>query len=230
VIFICEGIKEGITKLFSFDPEMWGIIWVSVRVSTLATIGATLFALPIAFLLWLKTFPGKRIVILGIITLMSTPTILIGLLIYSLFSRHSLLGSFSLLYTPWAMILGQFCLAFPIICGLTLTNLKTIPQNVKETALTLGTNNFQLAVFMMKEEKEIFLSSVLTGFSRVFGEVGVSMMVGGNIRWYTRNITTAIAFETAKGEFGLGIGLGLVLLLIAFSLNLLVNSLLRPSQ
>jgi len=230
VIFICEGIKEGIKRLVSFDPEMWCIIWVSVRVSTFATIGATLFALPFAFLLWLKTFPIKRLLILLITTLMSTPTILIGLLLYSLFSRHSLLGSVSLLYTPWAMILGQLLLAFPLICGLTLTNLKTLPSNVKDTALTFGVNNFQLAIFMIKEGKEAFLSSVLTGFSRVFGEVGISMMVGGNIRWYTRNITTAIAFETGKGEFSLGIGLGLVLLLIAFSLNLIVNSLLRPSR
>ena len=144
-------------------------------------------------------------------------------MVYSLISRRGPLGVFGLLYTPSAMIIGQFILAVPIITALTHSAVQGIDKRVKNTALTLGATEVQSAWMVIKEARYAVLAAVITGFGRVIAEVGAAMMLGGNIKGSTRVMTTAIALETAKGEFGFAIALGIILLFVAFSINILLH-------
>jgi tungstate transport system permease protein len=223
--YIFEGFMNAVGMIVSFDRELAAITYISLRVSIISTVLATCTGVPFGFFLALKQFRGRGIIIMILHTLLALPTVLIGLLVYSFISRRGPLGSFGLLYTQWAMIIGQVVLAFPIISSLSLSATQSVDSKVEKTARTLGANRMQTAAFIFIEGKFALLSAIITGFGRVFGEVGISMMLGGNIRGLTRNITTAIAFETGKGEFALGIALGLVLLTVALAVNILLYSL-----
>ncbi len=223
--YIFEGLVAAFKLIISLDREMLVIAWVSLKIASISTTLATLLGVPFGFAIAIKDFWGKRGVITLLNTLMALPTVVIGLLVYSLVSRRGPLGGMGLLYTPWAMVIGQTILAFPIVAALSLSATSGIDKRVEKTALSLGANKFQAALFMLAEGKFAMLSAIIAGFGRVFAEVGVSMMLGGNIRGFTRNITTAIAFETGKGEFALGIALGLILLSVAFSINILFHQL-----
>ncbi|MDB4349320.1 ABC transporter permease [Omnitrophica bacterium] len=198
-------------------------LWVS---GTSVTIAA-LVGLPLAFIIAGNRFIGKKALITVLNTLMSLPTVVVGLLVYSFLCKKGLLGNLGLLYTPYAMIIGQFILASPIITALTISAIEGADERIEKTALTLGATRFQALLTLGAEMRIAILAAVVAGFGRVFAEIGVSMMLGGNIKNYTRNITTAIAFETAKGEFSLGIALGIILLLSALLINLLFQLLAR---
>ncbi|MEW6007211.1 MAG: ABC transporter permease, partial [bacterium] len=161
----------------------------------------------------------KKIIITLINTLMALPTVVVGLLVYSLLSRNGPLGCLSLLYTPYAMVIGQVILISPIITGLLISSISLLDTRVKKEAIALGANKFQVMAIIFKEGRQGFVSAIICGFGRVFAEVGISMMVGGNIASYTRNIPTAIALETSKGNFAQSFALGLILLLVAFIIN-----------
>jgi tungstate transport system permease protein len=221
--YILTGLSDALKMIVSFDPEVIRITSVSIKISTSSIILATLAGVPLGFYVAIRDFWGKRAVITVLNTLMALPTVVVGLLVYSLISRRGPFGTIGLLYTPWAMIIGQTILAFPIVAALSLSATQGIDKRVEKTALTLGANNLRTAFFILAEGKFALLSAIIAGFGRVFAEVGVSMMLGGNIRGFTRNITTAIAFETGKGEFALGIALGLILLTVAFSINILFH-------
>ena len=223
--YFFEGLRNALNMIASLDRELTSIVFVSLKVSTISTVLATLAGVPFGFTVALKDFRGRSILITILNTLMAVPTVLIGLLVYSSLSRRGPLGNFGLLYTQWAMIIGQMILAFPIISALSLSATQSIDKKVEKTVLTLGSDRLQTAYFILLEGKFAILSAIIAGFGRVFGEVGISMMLGGNIRGYTRNITTAIAFETGKGEFALGMALGLILLLVALAVNILFHSL-----
>ena len=150
---------------------------------------------------------------------MALPTVVIGLILYSLLSRSGTLGAFGLLFTPFAVITGQSVLALPIITSLIYSAFSGISKELPETLETLGARGFSRYLMIMRESGTAVLSAILSGFGRVIGEVGVSMMLGGNIRWYTRTITTTIALETSKGEFELALALGLILIAISFLVN-----------
>lgn len=221
--YIIEGFANALKMMVSLDREMIAIVLVSVKVSIISTILATLGGVPLGFYVAIKDFRGKRGVTIVLNTLMALPTVVIGLLVYSFISRRGLLGSMGLLYTLWAMVIGQTILAFPIIAALSLSATRGVDKRVEKTALTLGASRLQTAFFILAEGKFAIFAAIIAGFGRVFAEVGISMMLGGNIRGFTRNITTAIAFETGKGEFALGIALGIILLTIAFSMNILFH-------
>lgn len=221
--YILTGLSDALKMIVSFDPEVIRIALVSVKISTSSIILATLAGVPLGFYVAIRDFWGKRAVITVLNTLMALPTVVVGLLVYSLISRRGPLGPIGLLYTPWAMIIGQTILALPIVAALSLSATQGIDKRVEKTALTLGASNLRTAFFILAEGKFALLSAIIAGFGRVFAEVGVSMMLGGNIRGFTRNITTAIAFETGKGEFALGIALGLILLTVAFSINIVFH-------
>jgi tungstate transport system permease protein len=223
--YILEGLETAFRLIISFDREVFSIAFISIKVSTYAIIFAIFLGLPFGFFIGIKNFFGKNIIITIFNTLMSIPTVLIGLLVYSFISRRGPLGDFGLLYTPWAMVIGQTILAFPIITGLSICVFSQIDKRIEKTALTLGANGLQSIFFIFSEAWPLILGSILAGFSRIFAEVGVSMMLGGNIRGLTRNITTAIAFETGKGEFSLGIALGIILLIVALFINIFFYSL-----
>ena len=209
--------------LATLNREMLVIILVSLKVCTVSTLFAALWGIPLGFGVATRNFWGKQAVITMLNTLMAMPTVVVGLLVYAAISRRGPLGSLGLLYTPWAMVIGQTILIIPIIAALSLSAIQSVDVRVQKTALTLGASRWQTALVICSEGKYALFAAIITGFGRVFAEVGISMMIGGNIRGYTRNITTAIALETSKGEFSLGLALGIVLLTVAFTINGLLH-------
>jgi len=206
--------------------EVFEIMGVSLRVSLAAIALATLVAVPAGFTLAVTSFRGRQMLVTIVNTLMALPTVAVGLLVYLLLSRAGPLGSLGLLYTPTAMIVGQFILAVPIVTALTCAAVRGVDPRVHRTATTLGASPFQAAWMVVREGRLGILAAVMAGFGRVVTEVGSAIMVGGNIRGYTRTMTTAITLETAKGNFELGLILGVVLLVMALSINLAVTSFL----
>lgn len=218
--YLLEGIKEGIKILVALEGEFLIIVFTSVRVALTSTILAVIVGVPAGTFLAIKKFKGRQAIITIINTLMSLPTVVVGLLVYSFVSRQAIFGKLGLLYTLTAMVIGQFVLCFPIICGLTVSAIKSLNEKVHLTALSLGAGRVQHFFIVLKEARSALTAAVIAGFGRVFAEVGVSMMLGGNIKNYTRNITTAIALETSKGEFSMGLALGMVLLLVSLLVNI----------
>jgi len=207
--------------------ELSSAIWVSLETSGLAALIASAIAVPAALFLAGREFRGKRVVLLVNQTWMAAPTVVIGLLFYSLLSRSGPFGRLGLLYTQAAMTAGQVFLILPLIVGFSYTALRQVDKRARLTALTLGASRRQAGWIVLREAKFALLVAVLAGFARAISEVGIAMMLGGNIRFATRNITTSIALETAKGEFRNGVVLGAVLLVITLGINLLVQTGLR---
>ncbi len=209
--------------LLSGDREVYRIALTSLSFASISIVLCCLISIPLGVLLGLKRFPGKRIVITILNSLMALPTVVIGLLIFSLLSRSGPLGSLGLLYRPQAIIIGQTILALPIITSMVHGNLAGVDSRLPETLITLGATPANIFWKFMQEARIGILAAILAGFGRVIGEIGISMMLGGNIRWYTRTMTTAIALETSKGEFELALALGIILMLIAFLVNFLLH-------
>lgn len=214
---------QSLHLLFSGDTEIWNIIGISFRVSTTAIFIAVIPALVIAFLLSYYHFPGRRILISIFNTLLSIPAVVIGLTFYILLSRHGPLGEWKLLFSQSAMVIGQIALCFPILVAMGHVAFQSADKRAWETARTLGASPFYALLIVMKEVRFGLLAALVTAYGRIIAEVGASMMLGGNILHYTRNIPTAIALETSKGEYSQGIALGIVLIVLAFSLNASLN-------
>ncbi len=220
---VAAGFVEALRLLAGRDPELLTIAWTSIWIAAVSTALAALCGAPLGFVVATSRFRGREAAIAVLNTLMAMPTVVIGLVLYAALSRRGPLGPLGLLYTPAAMILGQFLLALPIVAALTLSAVGEIDPRVRKTALALGAGGPQAAAAVLRESQTGILAAVAAGFGRVFAEVGVSMMLGGNIKDYTRNIPTAIALETARGEFARGIALGLILLLVALAINLFLQ-------
>lgn len=218
--YIFEGIWEALRLIFSLDREVFSTVLLSLKISTSATIFASLVGISLGFIIAEHDFWGKRGAITIFNTLMALPTVVVGLLLYSFISRQGPLGPLGLLFTPRAMMIGQFILASPIIVALTISATQGVDPRVKFTAMTLGASSLRTALTVLSEARFALLAAVIAGFGRLIAEVGCALMVGGNIRGYTRTMTTAIALETAKGEFGFGLALGFILLTVAFSVNI----------
>jgi len=225
--YLAEGFAEALRLIVHMDPEVWGITLVSFKVAAASTIIATILGVPLGFSVASREFRGKGFVITVLNTLLALPTVVVGLSVYAFLSRRGPLGSLGLLFTPTAMVIGQSILALPITAALSLAAVQHLDPRVRETALTLGATAGQAARAVLREGRFAILAAVIAAFGRVFAEVGVSMMLGGNIRFYTRNIPTAIALETGRGEFPLAIALGLILLAVAFGVNLVFQCLQR---
>jgi tungstate transport system permease protein len=226
--FLLDAFADALKLLFGFDRELFHIVGVSLKVSIGSVLVASLAGIPLGFLVATARFRGRKALVTILNTLMALPTVVVGLFVFGLLSRAGPLGPLNLLYTPWAMMVGQAVLATPIIAALTLTAVEGADPRIAETARTLGASPARMGWAVLFETRLAVLAAVTAGFGRVFAEVGVSMMLGGNIRLYTRNITTTIALQSSMGEFALGLALGMVLLLVAFLLNLAVQG-LRPS-
>ncbi|MGZ5453110.1 MAG: ABC transporter permease [Candidatus Aminicenantales bacterium] len=207
--------------------ELAFAVWVSLKTSGLAALIASAVAVPAALFLSGRDFRGKKIVLLVNQTWMAAPTVVIGLLFYSLLSRNGPLGGLGLLYTQTAMTVGQIFLILPLVVGFSYTALRQVDRRARQTALTLGASRRQAGWIVLREARFPLLVAVLAGFARAISEVGIAMMLGGNIRGATRNITTSIALETAKGEFRNGVVLGVLLLVITLGINILVQTGLR---
>lgn len=221
--YIFEGLKQALLLLFPPSPEILSIIWLSLLVSAAATVLAGILGIPLGVFLAIAEFRFKRVVIALLNTALAIPAVLIGLLVYIVVNRRGLLGFLGILFTPWAMILAQALLAFPIITALSLSALKGVAKDTKDLAFSLGASPLQMSLAVIRQGKFAFLTAVIAGFSRIIGETGMTLMVGGNIKGETRVMTTAISLETMKGNFELGIALGLVLLMVALVLNVFLQ-------
>jgi len=220
---IIDGITQAFQLIVTLNPELLEVTALSLYISLFATIIATLIAIPVGGLIHFHEFTGKRVLITIIQTLYSVPTVIIGLLVFLLISRSGPLGILGLLFTPTGMILGQTILILPIMTGLVITALSGVDRNIRDTLISLGATGFQSIAQTVREARFAILGAVILGFGRAISEVGVAMMIGGNIRGETRVLTTSIALETAMGNFGLSIALGIVLLAIALVVVLIMN-------
>jgi len=224
VDYLWSAVVEAFRLIAGFDAEVRGAAALSLGVSLTAIVLASLVGVPLGVGVGAGAFRLRPVVLAILNTLMALPTVLIGLLLYVLLSRRGPAGTVGLLYTPWAMVLGQFILATPIVAALSAAAVQGADPRVVRSARTLGAGRFRTWLTLASETRLALFAGIVAAFGRVVGEVGISMMVGGNIRHHTRNLTTAIALETSKGEIALGIALGIVLMLIALGVNLAVQA------
>ena len=220
---IFDGFSQAVHLIVTLNPELWEIVALSLYISLTATILAALISIPIGGLIHFREFHGKRTLIVVIQTLYSVPTVVVGLVIYLMISRSGPLGFLGLLFTPGGMILGQMVLIIPIIMGLVITALGGVGRDIRDMLVSLGATEFQSIWEIIKEARFAILSAVVLGFGRAISEVGVAMMIGGNIRGATRVLTTSIALETGMGNFGLSIALGIILLGMALIVVVIMN-------
>jgi len=220
---IFEGIKKAFFLLITFDPEVMRITFLSLQVSGIATLISLFIGISIGVTVALSRFIGKRIVVSLINTGMGLPPVVVGLFVTIFLWRNGPLGFLGILYTPTAMILAQTVIATPIVMGITLAAIQQLPQKLRLQILALGATRFQMVWILIKEAKLPLLAGVMAGFGGVISEVGASIMVGGNIKGYSRVLTTATVMETSRGNFEIAIALGIILLLLAYFINLILT-------
>ena len=218
--FVSESVVRALELIISLEGEMISIVWTSLYTSVTAVIISALFGIPLGLAIGLGKFWGRRVVIILLNTLMAMPTVVIGLLVYGMISRQGPLGYFGLLFTPWAIIIGQVVLATPIVANYTLAAVEGSDPRIISTAITLGAGKLQRLWLLITEIRFGVMAALVAGFGRVIAEVGVAMMLGGNIKHSTRTMTTAIALDTSMGEFAFALALGIVLLSVALLVNL----------
>ncbi len=202
------------------DPEIFQITALSVKISALATIISLVLGLPLGTLLGLGRFSGRGLLLSLMNTGMGLPPVVVGLAVAMLLWRSGPLGNFQWIYTPTAIVIAQVIIAFPVATGLTAAALQALDPRLQLQLLGLGASRLQMIWHLWREARLPLLAALMAAFGSVISEVGASMMVGGNIRYQTRVLTTAIVLETSKGEFDVAIRLGLLLLLITFLVNL----------
>ncbi len=212
---IAEGITQAVQLIISLDEEVLAITARSLLISLSATLVASLIAIPVGGFIHFREFGGKRGLITIIQTLYALPTVLAGLLVFLLLSRSGPFGFLGLMFTPTGMIIAQIVLIVPLMIGMTLIALSGVSRIKQDTILSLGGTEMQTVITIIREARFAILGGVILGFGRAISEVGAAMMIGGNIRGYTRVLTTAIALETSMGNLSLSIALGIILLAIA---------------
>jgi len=220
---ISAGFIRAIQLIITLNPEVVEITVRSLSISLTSVLIASLVDIPIGGLIEFHDFRGKRALINLIQTFYSIPTVTVGLLVYLLLSRSGPLGGMGLLFSPAGMVIGQTVLITPIMIGLTISALRGVSVQIEETALSMGATNLQVIFTIMKEARVAVVATVLLGFGRALSEVGVAMMIGGNIRGYTRVLTTAISLETSMGDLDLAMALGIILISISLVVNLALN-------
>jgi tungstate transport system permease protein len=221
--FFLDSIVSALLLAVSFDKELVSVVWVSLKVSSVSTMLAGLIGVPLGFVISFGAFRGKQMAITCLNTLLALPTVVIGLFVYALISRRGIFGPFDLLYTQKAIILGQTILIVPLVAAFTIAAVSRIDVRYRKTAMTLGANRVQTAGVIIREARFGIVAAVIAAFGRVISEVGISMMLGGNAKGFTRTMTTAMALEYDKGEFILAIALGIILLTLSFGMNLLFH-------
>jgi tungstate transport system permease protein len=217
--YITDGFVQAIGLIFSMDEETWSAVVVTVKLTMLSMSVTLALGLPLGFLLGYLDFPGKPVGRTVVDTLLALPTVVVGLFVYAFISNRGPLGGFQLLFTIRGMAIGQTILALPIVAALTASAIEGLDNRLRTTLATLGANGWRMAASCFMESRFALLVAAMTAYGRIVAEVGVSMMLGGNIKWHTRTITTAITLETGKGDFALGMALGILLLTMSFVLS-----------
>jgi tungstate transport system permease protein len=220
---ILEGIYKAFYLLFTLDPEVMGVTFLSLQISGTATLISLLVGIGVGTAVALTEFPGRKFVVSLINTGMGLPPVVVGLFVTIFLWRNGPLGFLEILYTPAAMILAQAVIATPIVMGITLAAIQALPKNLRLQILALGATRVQMVWILVKEAKLPLLAGVMAGFGGVISEVGASIMVGGNIKGYSRVLTTATVMETSRGNFDIAIALGIILLLLAYLINLVLT-------
>ena len=220
---IVEGILTALQLIASFDGEVAAVTLLSLKVSCSATAASLVLGIPSGTLLALASFPGRRLIISMVNTGMGLPPVVVGLFVTIFLWRNGPLGFLEILYTPSAMILAQAVIATPIVTGITIASIQSLPANLKLQVLALGATRVQMVWILVREARLPLLAAVMAGFGGVISEVGASLMVGGNIKGQTRVLTTATVMETGKGNFDVAIALSLILLILAFGVNYLLT-------
>jgi tungstate transport system permease protein len=217
--FIIDGLLQAVQLLIKGDGETYSAVYATLMVSSYSMAVSLFIGIPSGFLLGHYDFPGRKHVRTLTDTLMSLPTVLVGLLVYAFLTSRGPLGKYGLLFTLEGIAIGQAILALPIVIALTASAVESMDNKLRITLISLGANRRQVLYSTIWEVRYGILAASMNAFGRVLTEVGIAMMVGGNIKWHTRTITTAIALETNKGEFVTGVALGIVLMAIAFIVN-----------
>ncbi len=220
-----EGLIKAIQLIIALDVEVIEITGRSLAISATSCSLATLISLPLGSLIHFSRFLGRRLLINVIQTLFSVPTVAVGLFVFVFFSRAGPLAGLNLMFTPAVMVVGQVILVTPLMLGLIISALSGVDKAVPETAVSLGASRFQASIITLREARYAVVAAVIMGFGRAISEVGLALMVGGNIRGFTRTLTTAISLETSKGDIELSLALGMILLLIALVINVALNRL-----
>ena len=220
-----QALGKAVELLVTFDAEVMEVSGRSLAIAATSCSIAALICLPLGSLIHFSRFRGKRLLISIIQTLYSIPTVAVGLFVFVLFSSSGPLGGLDLMFTPAVMVIGQVFLVTPVMLGLTIAALNGVDKAISETAVSLGASRVQAAVITLKHARYAVLTAVIMGFGRAIAEVGLALMVGGNIKGFTRTLTTAISLETSKGDIELALALGMVLILVALVINLTLNRL-----
>ena len=222
-----DGFNEAIDLLTSGNESVYSAISVTVTVSSLSLMISLIIGLPLGFFFGYYQFPGKTIIRTIVDTFLALPTVVIGLIAYTMLSQVGPLGEYNLLFSQQAIIMGQIVLGLPIIIALTASQVEAVDKRLYTSLKGLGANSYQILIGTLIEARFGLMTAAMTAYGRIITEVGISMMVGGNIKYHTRTITTAIALETGKGEFVTGIALGLVLFAVALMVNIALSVLKR---
>jgi tungstate transport system permease protein len=230
VDYILDGLRQALVLLFTGDSQTYSAVQITAATSLLAIVASLGLGVLPGFLLGYAAFPGKRAARTFVDSMLSFPTVVIGLLVYAFISRRGPLGDMGLLYSVPGMVIGLTILGLPIVTALTASAVENLDHRLKPTLLTLGASPWQVVVTTLWETRFGIMLAAMAAFGRIVSEVGIAMIVGGNIKWHTRTITTAIALETSKGEFAMGIALGLVLMVVAFAVNIAVSAFRRISE
>jgi tungstate transport system permease protein len=228
--YLLQGVIQGVVLLFTGSAETYSAIMATVYASTLSMSCSLLMGIPLGFFLGYKTFPGKGAIRTAVDTLLSFPTVVIGLLVYAFLTRNGPLGGSGLLFTIPGIAVGQTLLGLPIIIALTANAVEGLDKRLPMTLITLGANQRQILWATVTEARFSIILAAMAAYGRIVSEIGISMMIGGNIKWHTRTITTAIALETGKGEFATGIALGMVLLAVALTVNVAASGLKKKAM
>lgn len=218
-----DAFLKALKLIYTFDPEVMRIAGRSLGIGLSSITIGSLICIPLAGLIHFNQFWGKRFLVSLIQTFYSIPTVVIGLFVFVMVSNAGPLGGLGILFTPAAIVVGQVLLITPILLGLNISALKGVDQTILDTARSMGASGWQVAVLVIKEARFSVMAAVIMGFGRAISEVGISMMVGGNIRGRTRVMTTAIALESSKGDIELALALGIILIFIALVINIIMN-------
>ncbi len=221
---ILEGTREAVQLLLAGDREVWAILWLSLCVSGSATLVSLIVGIPSGTALALVRFPGRSLVVSAVNSGMGLPPVVVGLFVTILLWRRGPLGVLEILYTPAAIVLAQALIAAPIVAGITLAAVQSVPREFRLQLLALGASRTQMVWVVLREARLPMLAAVMAGFGGVISEIGASMMVGGNIKGQTRTLTTAMVLETSKGNFDVAIALSLLLLALVFLVNWALTS------
>lgn len=220
---VVDGIKHAFILLVTLDAEVLGITWLSLKISGSATFLSMFIGVSVGTAVALNQFPGRRFVVSLINTGMGLPPVVVGLFVTISLWRHGPLGFLEILYTPTAIVIAQTVIATPIVMGISLAAIQQLPANLRLQILALGATRLQMVWMLVKEARLPLLAAVMAGFGGVISEVGASIMVGGNIKGYSRVLTTATVMETGRGNFDIAMALSIILLLLAFTINAILT-------